>query len=78
MELIRIKMMWDAEAKVFCASSEDVPGLVAEAASMDEMLAQLDILVPDLLEDNKHLLNAPQGRNTPMCIMPEPFMHAAR
>lgn len=43
---------WDAEAAVWVATSEDVPGLVAEAATIEELLQDLRALVPELLELN--------------------------
>jgi len=34
------------------AESEDVPGLVAEAATPNDLMAKLQVLVPELLELN--------------------------
>ncbi len=47
---------WDSEASVWVAKSDDVPGLVAEAPTPEELKAKLEILVPELLEANAHLL----------------------
>jgi len=33
-----VKAIWDREAKVWVATSEDVPGLVNEAASTEELM----------------------------------------
>jgi len=41
--------MWDGEAGVWVATSEDVPGLVAEADSIDALSDKLEVLVPELL-----------------------------
>ena len=41
---------------VFVATSDDVPGLVAEASSLQELEAKLGTLVPELLELNAGLL----------------------
>ena len=49
---IRIKAMWDAEAEVWIAVSDDVPGLVAEAATSARLVRKLRILIPELLEAN--------------------------
>ena len=38
---------------IWVASSDDVPGLVAEAATLEALLADLRALVPDLLELNR-------------------------
>lgn len=43
---------WDPEAEVWVAVSDQVPGLVAEAGSMNELVSELNILVPELLEAN--------------------------
>jgi predicted RNase H-like HicB family nuclease len=43
---------WDAEARVWVAASDDVPGLVAEAASLDELFCELQTLIPELLALN--------------------------
>lgn len=47
-----IRAEWDDEAKVWVATSDDVPGLVTEAATLEELSAKLDILVPELLQLN--------------------------
>jgi predicted RNase H-like HicB family nuclease len=43
---------WDDEAGVWVATSTDVPGLVAEAETVEAMSAKLRILIPELLEAN--------------------------
>ncbi|OGP29895.1 MAG: hypothetical protein A2038_02465 [Deltaproteobacteria bacterium GWA2_57_13] len=52
---ITIKAVWDSEAKVWVAESEDVPGLVTEAESAEALLAKLRVLIPELLEVNECL-----------------------
>ena len=49
---IQVRAFWDEEAKVWVAESDDVPGLVTEAASVDELVEKLKILVPELLAEN--------------------------
>jgi predicted RNase H-like HicB family nuclease len=49
---ILIKAIWDDEAGVWVATSEDVPGLVVEAKTTDELEAELKIVVPELLKLN--------------------------
>ena len=44
--------LWDAEAGVWVAESEDVPGLVAEADSPNVLAQKLRTLIPELLELN--------------------------
>ncbi len=46
---ILVRSVWDDEAKVWTATSEHVPGLVVEAASLDELAKEVQVLVPRLL-----------------------------
>lgn len=50
-----VNAVWDPEASVWVATGEDVPGLVAEASSIEELSEKLKILIPELLELNEHL-----------------------
>ena len=43
---------WDPEAEVWVAESDDVIGLVAEAATIEALIAKLRVLIPELLELN--------------------------
>ena len=52
MRKISVTADWDAEAEVWVATSDDVPGLVTEAASIDELVLKLKIMVPELLALN--------------------------
>ncbi len=54
---INILAEWDSEARVWVAESEDVPGLVAEAPTPEELEEKLKVLIPELLDLNAHLLN---------------------
>ena len=47
-----VRAFWDDEAKVWVATSDDVPGLATEAGSMDDLLRKLRVMVPELLELN--------------------------
>jgi predicted RNase H-like HicB family nuclease len=49
--LIVVRAVWDSEAGVWTAESEDVPGLVTEAESVEALEAKLPGLIQDLLED---------------------------
>jgi hypothetical protein len=49
---ITVLAVWDPEAEVFVVTSEDVPGLVAEAATWREIDEKLQVLIPELLELN--------------------------
>ncbi len=48
----RVQADWDAEAQVWTATSEDVPGLVVEAESLDALVDEAKALAPELLELN--------------------------
>ena len=52
MERIEVKAIWDDEVSVWVATSEDVPGLVTEATTAEELEKKLLVLVPELLELN--------------------------
>ena len=47
-----VRVHWDPEAQVWWAESDDVPGLVAEAATEKDMKTELRQLVPELLIEN--------------------------
>ncbi|UFN48122.1 DUF1902 domain-containing protein [Roseomonas sp. OT10] len=49
---VMVRAEWDPEARVFVATSDDVPGLVAEASTVPELTAKLQDLIPELLELN--------------------------
>lgn len=43
---------WDAEAAVWVATSNDVPGLATEADTLEALAAKLRVMVPELLQLN--------------------------
>ena len=45
----RINLLWDSEAEVWMATSQDVPGLVLESGSFDTLLERLKYAIPELL-----------------------------
>ena len=47
-----INFMWDPEAEVWIATSEQVPGLVLEGGSFDALAERVKFAVPELLELN--------------------------
>ncbi|MEZ4528792.1 MAG: DUF1902 domain-containing protein [Desulfobacterales bacterium] len=49
---IRITAIWDSEAGVWVATSSDVPGLVTEADTSEQLIEKLKVLIPELLELN--------------------------
>jgi hypothetical protein len=48
---------WDDEAKVWVATSEDIPGLVTEAFSLDRLIRRVLDIAPELIELNGHLMD---------------------
>ena len=51
MELL-VKLTWDADARVWIAESDDVPGLVLESGSFDALIERVRVTVPELLDLN--------------------------
>jgi hypothetical protein len=47
---ITINARWDAEARVWIATSRDVPGLVVEADTWPTVIEEVRLVLPDLLE----------------------------
>ena len=47
-----VRAEWDDEAAVWVATSDDVPGLVTEAQTLEALDSKLKLLVPELLEAN--------------------------
>jgi len=44
-----VHAFWDNEAKVWVASSDEVPGLATEADTSEELIQKLKTLIPELL-----------------------------
>ncbi|QBQ96882.1 DUF1902 domain-containing protein [Paraburkholderia pallida] len=61
MKQVHVTAFWDAEASVWVAESEDVPGLVTEAEDMDSLMKKLEVLIPELLDENGY----PDGDEVP-------------
>ncbi|MGH9784792.1 MAG: DUF1902 domain-containing protein [Terriglobia bacterium] len=51
-KVYQVLAQWDSEAGVWVAESDDVPGLVAEAESLNALREKLRVLIPELLELN--------------------------
>jgi len=52
MKEYQVFAQWDAEACVWVATSDDVPGLCAESAGLEELVAIVAELIPELMELN--------------------------
>lgn len=68
---LMVTAQWDAEAGVWVATSDDIPGLVTEAATLDDLLKRVMAVAPELLEDNAHLLGEAghPGEMLDICIL---------
>ena len=47
-----VRAFWDAEARVWVATSDDVPGLATEADTVDALVKKLQTMMPELLDAN--------------------------
>ncbi|NJL51855.1 MAG: DUF1902 domain-containing protein [Hydrococcus sp. SU_1_0] len=48
-KLYKIEAFWDSETRVWVAESDDVPGLVTEADTIEALTAKLRVMIPELL-----------------------------
>lgn len=48
--VILIKAIWDDDAKVWVATSENLPGLVTEADTIEQLNEKLSVMIPELLD----------------------------
>jgi predicted RNase H-like HicB family nuclease len=53
-----VRALWDGEAGVWVAESDDVPGLVTEAENPQKLVEKLAVLIPELAELNKVPIDA--------------------
>ena len=53
-----VQAKYDSEASVWVATSEDIPGLVTEADTMENLMKKLDCVIPDILEASGELEDA--------------------
>jgi len=59
MPMLEIHAFWDDEAQVWVATSDDVPGLVIEATSIESLVERLRTIIPELMELNCGVVNQP-------------------
>jgi predicted RNase H-like HicB family nuclease len=49
---IVVNAIWDPEAMVWVAESDDVPGLATGADTLEELIEKLKVAIPELLAEN--------------------------
>jgi len=47
-----VNLLWDEEAAVWVATSEDIPGLVLESGSLDALIQRVLFTAPELVTLN--------------------------
>ena len=47
-----INTVWDNDARVWIATSDDIPGLVLESGSLDALMERVRIAAPEILALN--------------------------
>ncbi|WP_346016735.1 DUF1902 domain-containing protein [Chroococcidiopsis sp. CCMEE 29] len=50
----KIQSFWDAEAQVWLATSDDIPGLVTEASTLESLTQKLREIIPELIRSGIH------------------------
>ena len=58
----KVNFLRDCEANVWVATSEDVPGLVLESESFDDLLQKVGDAIPELIQlnsDNDNVISFP-------------------
>jgi len=58
-----IRATFDPEASVWWAESDDLPGLVSEASSLDALVERVAAVVPELLAANGETPDGPVTLN---------------
>jgi len=54
-----INMLWDEDAAVWIATSENVKGLVLESGSLDALIERVRCVIPELLSLNETSIERP-------------------
>ena len=69
-----VHAVWDDDARVWVATSEDVPGLATEADDVNALVDKLKRMIPELLEAN----GVPQATDVPFEVISQRFAVAQR
>jgi len=65
---IRVEAIWDREAQVWVATSDDVPGLITEADTSEQLIEKLQVMIPELLQANG-LINENDPSDIPLHLL---------
>jgi predicted RNase H-like HicB family nuclease len=71
---LTVRAVWDDEAQVWVATSDDVPGLATEADDMDALVEKLKTMIPELLDAN----GITHGADVPFEVLGQRFAVAHR
>lgn len=64
-----INLLWDNEAAVWVATSDDIKGLVLESGSIDALIERVRFAIPELLALNEK----PISKDSVLCFKCERF-----
>jgi predicted RNase H-like HicB family nuclease len=67
-EQYTVRCEWDPDARVWVATSDNVPGLATGADTLDKLIEKLKVVIPDLLEANG-LLEPDQQGDIPFTVI---------
>ena len=49
---LKVRAHWDADVRRWWAESDEIPGLVTEADTFDDLVREITLVAPELLELN--------------------------
>ena len=61
--VFKIEAKWYED--MWVTTSDDIPGLAVEAHNLDELCDLLKVIIPELLEENSHLV---EQKNLPVIL----------
>ena len=73
-----VRADWDADAKVWIAYSEDVPGLATGADTLEDLVEKLRVVIPELLEENGLLPSQEESEDVPFFLLAQRIERARR
>ncbi len=50
---LKVQAFWDKDAEVWVATSEDLPGLVTEAETIEILTQKLRVMIPEIILLNR-------------------------